>query len=270
MTSARVFITGGAGGLGREMAALWRARGARVLIGDIDLAAAEATAKDIGATAIRCNVTSAEDFATVADWIRDNWGGLDVLVNNAGVAQMGPLDKTSIEDWEWAININILGMVRASHALLPLMGSGAQMLNIASMAAMLHLPSAAAYNATKSAVLAISETLMLELEPRGVSVHVACPAFFRTDLAKNMRAADAHAARVTTRLVERSRLGAPEIAASILAGLDRGQTHIFTHPNSRRAWMFKRALPFRAYLGMMRKQLKKLDERLARPGGERQ
>ncbi len=263
----RVFITGGAGGLGREMARLWAARGAQVLIGDIDLDAAQTTASEIGASAIRCDVTSPEDFAQVATWISDHWGGLDVLVNNAGVAQMGPMDKTTVEDWQWAIDINVLGIVRACEALLPLMGAGGRMLNIASMAAMLHLPGAAAYNATKAAVLAISETLMLELEPRGISVQVACPAFFRTDLAKNMRASDAESARVTTRLVERSRLGAPEIAAAILGGFDTGTPHIFTHPNSRRTWLFKRYLPFGTFQNMMRKQLKKLEQRLARPQG---
>jgi len=263
----RIFITGGAGGLGREMAALWAARGARVLIGDIDLLAAQTTAAEIGATAIRCDVTSAEDFAQVADWIAESWGGLDVLVNNAGVALMGPMDRTSAQDWQWAININVLGIVRACETLLPLIGSGGRVLNIASMAAMLHLPGAAAYSATKAAVLAISETLMLELEPRDISVQVACPAFFRTDLAKNMRASDAQSARVTARLVERSRLGASEIAAMILSGFDKGDRHIFTHPNSRRAWLFKRYLPFGLFLGMMRKQLKKLESRLARPSG---
>lgn len=263
--SLRIFITGGAGGLGREIARIYASRGARVLIGDINFDAAQATASEIGATAIACDVTQEDDLVAVAAWLHDNWGGLDYLVNNAGVAQMGPIAATTIDDWNWALDINLLGGVRAIRACLPVMGEGARIVNIASMAAMLYLPNAAVYNASKAAVLALSETLMLELRPRGITVQVACPAFFRTDLARNMRAADDTAAKMTARLVDRARLGAPDIARAVVQGIDRGDSHILTHPDSARMWRLKRYLPFGSYMGLMRKQLAKLDARMARP-----
>lgn len=262
----RVFITGGASGLGCELARQLAEQGALVLIGDIDADAARATAAQIGGHAIKCDVRSMADFEAAAQWIRDHWGGLDLLVNNAGVAQMGPLDQTPIADWQWIMDINVFGIVRGCQAMLPLMGPGAQVLNIASMAAMLYLPNSAAYNAAKSAVLAISETLMLEWDPKGISVHVACPSFFRTDLARNMRATDPETERVTKRLVERSRLGADQIAARVLTGLAKGTPHILTHDTAGRSWRQKRFLPFGIYLNMMRKQISKMNERMARPG----
>lgn len=261
----RVFITGGGAGLGRALARQLADQGALVLIGDIDMAAAQEAADEIGGFAIKCDVRREDDFNSVNQWLSDHWGGIDLLVNNAGVAQMGPLDKTPIADWQWIMDINVLGIVRACQALLPIMAPGARVLNIASMAALLYLPNSAAYNATKSAVLAISETLMLEWEHRGISVHVACPAFFRTDLARSMRSTDPETERVTKRLVERSRLGADQIAGLILAGLANGKPHILTHDTSRRSWLLKRFLPFDTYEKMMRKQIKHMNARMARP-----
>ncbi|MGH1412973.1 MAG: SDR family oxidoreductase [Pelagimonas sp.] len=261
----RVFITGGAGGLGRALAQQLTATGAQVLIGDIDHAAAQKTATEIGATAIRCDVTSTDDLNAVATWLQTTWGGVDLVINNAGVAQMGPLDQTPIDDWQWIIDINVLGSVRCAQALAPIMPPGSQMLNIASMAAMLYLPNSAAYNASKAAVLAISETLMLEWEPRGISVHVACPSFFRTDLARNMRASDGATRAMTTRMVERARISADDVAATILSGLAKGTPHILTHKPAFKSWLFKRYLPFSMYLNMMRKQLAALDARLKTP-----
>jgi NAD(P)-dependent dehydrogenase (short-subunit alcohol dehydrogenase family) len=263
----RVFVTGGAAGLGREIALLLVRSGARVLIGDLELEAAKETAAVIGATAICCDVRSGSDLDKAAAWVRENWGGLDLLVNNAGVAQMGAIDKTDVEDWRWILDINVLGTVRTTQAFLPLMKPGARILNIASMAALLHLPGSSAYSASKAAVLALSEALMLELEDRGIAVHVVCPAFFRTNLARNMRAADEASAKVTARLVERSRMGPDAIARTILDRLEKGDRHIFTHPNSKRSWLLKRYLPFAMFQNIMRKQLKKLETRMSRSGG---
>lgn len=264
--SLHVFITGGANGLGRELAKCWIAQGAQVLIGDVDREAVEQTAGEIGAAGIPCDVRVEADFIAVCQWIETHWDGrLDLLVNNAGVAQMGPIEKTALGDWQWIMDINVLGTVRACHTLLPLMPPGARIVNIASMAALVHLPNASAYNASKSAVLAISETWMLELEARGITVHVVCPAFFRSGLAANMRATDERAAATTTRLVERSRLDAAAIAERILRGVEAGEPHIFTHPQSRKSWLLKRYLPFSWFQKLMRKQLKKLDARLSRP-----
>lgn len=259
MTARRVFITGGAAGLGAALARQLTAEGAQVCVGDINAPKVRETAGFV-----TCDVTQADDVAQAAAWVQNNWGGVDLVINNAGVAQMGPLEQTPDADWQWIFDINVMGIVRTTQALTPMMraqGHG-MFLNIASMAGFLHLPNMAAYNATKAAVVALSETMMMELEDAGIATHVACPSFFRTDLAKRMRASDADTARKTTRLVERARIGADEVAAAILAGLARGEHHIFPHPEGKKAWQAKRSLPFETFLQGMRADVAKMEARM--------
>ncbi len=268
----RVFITGGAAGLGKALALNYAKQGVKVCVADIDDKAGEATLAELinlGAEAayLHCDVCTSEDLAGAAQWLSDNWGGVDLVVNNAGVAQMGPIEKVSIEDWQWIIDINILGIVRSTKAFLPLFkaqGSG-RFVNVASMAGYLYMPDAAAYNATKAAVIAMSETLMLEFEKYNVGVQVVCPAFFRTDLAKNMRSSSEESELMTKRLVERARIGADEIAEKIADGIRQNTSHIFTHPEAEQALKAKQSMPFADFLNMLRGQVAQIAERMARP-----
>ncbi|MBN3789177.1 SDR family oxidoreductase [Burkholderia sp. Ac-20353] len=269
MKPQRVFITGGASGLGRELALHYARAGASVLIGDIDDDRGQALVKDLVRMGVRshylpCNVREEADLQRAADWLRANWGGVDVLYNNAGVAQMGPIADVSLDDWQWVVDINLLGVVRGCKVFTPMLraqGSG-KIVNVASMAGLLHLPKAAAYNATKAAVVALSETLQLELARDNIYVSVACPAFFRTDLAKHMRASDAESERFTKRLVERARVGPEEIARKIANGVARGDTHILTHADSLKAWRMKRYLPYAWYLRLIGRQVAKIEARM--------
>ena len=275
MSGTRIFITGGASGLGRALAERHARAGWRVCIGDLDV---ERCAEALAAIrthsphshALACDVTREEALLAAADWLQREWGGVDVVVNNAGVAQMGGIADTSLDDWQWAVDINLLGVVRGCKVFVPLLraseagGRGGQLVNIASMAGLVHMPQAAAYNATKAAVVALSETLQLELETEGIRVSVVCPAFFRTDLAKNMRAATPQLEGMTRRLVERARIGADEIAQRIFDGIQRGDPHILTHPEARRFWRLKRLLPHRIYLALMRRQLARVAARMQR------
>ena len=265
MSARRVFITGGGAGLGREFARQLAASGAKVCISDIDAVAGVATAKEIGGHFIKCDVRSETDLQAAARWMKAEWGGVDLLINNAGVAQMGTLTDTPVGDWQWIVEINLLGTVRGCKTFAPLLAeTQGTILNIASMASFLHLPGAGAYNATKAAVLALSETLMLELEQDGITTHVACPSFFRTGLAQNMRAGDDKARAMTERLVERSRTNPADVAAAILDGMERGEPRIFIDKRTRKALRMKNWLPFSRYLGGLRKEVAKLDARMAR------
>jgi NAD(P)-dependent dehydrogenase (short-subunit alcohol dehydrogenase family) len=269
--TGRVFITGGAAGLGRALALRYARAGWRVCIGDIDAVRCAEIETALRAHspeshALACDVMREEDLLAAATWLKQSWGGVDVVVNNAGVALMGGIGETSMDDWRWIVDINLLGVVRGCKVFTPMLRAqgGGQLVNIASMAALIHLPHAAAYNATKAAVVALSETLQLELEADRIRVSVVCPAFFRTDLAKNMRATNRELEDMTKRLVERARIGADEIADRIFAGVSRGEAHILTHPEGRTAWRLKRYLPYRAYLAMARRQLQKVQARMAR------
>ena len=134
----------------------------------------------------------------------------------------------------------------------------------AGSAALVSQPAATTVARTTAAVVALSETLQLELEPDRIGVSVVCPAFFRTALAQNMRASNPQLESMTKRLVERARSGPDEIAQLIFEGVERGDTHILTHPEARRAWRLKRYLPYRWYLAMMRRQLAKVEARMQR------
>lgn len=257
----RIFITGGASGLGRALAERYARAGWRVCIGDLDVArcadalAAITAAGGVG-HALACGVTRDEDFESAAAWLKENWGGVDVVVNNAGVAQAGLIADVPLQDWRWIIDINLLGVVRGCRVFTPMFrdqGHG-RFINVSSIAGLLHMPGMASYNATKAAVVALSETLHLELERDHIGVTVVCPAFFRTNLASTMRATDPRLEALTRKLVGSSRHSAEWIADLVYRGAERGDFFVVTHRDSLVAWMLKRLLPHRAFTALARRE----------------
>lgn len=265
MNAQRIFITGGASGLGRALAERYARAGWQVCIGDIDDTAGAETLtalQQLGATAhaLRCDVTRDDDFDAAAAWLRTHWGGVDVVVNNAGVAAAGGIAELPMQDWLWSVDINLLGVVRGCRTFTPLFrtqGHG-HLVNIASMAGLIHAPMMAAYNATKAGVVALSETLKIELAPDRIKVSVVCPGFFRTGIARNMRATGADVKHITHKLVDRAKAGADQIAQQIFEGVARGDFHILTHADGRAAWRIKRYAPYRWYAALMARQTRGL------------
>ncbi len=273
MSTPRIFITGGGSGLGRALAQRYAQAGWRVCIGDIDEAGSAQTLALIqgqaaAAHALSCDVTQDADLEAAANWLQSQWGGVDVVVNNAGVAAAGGIAEMTMRDWHWIVDINLLGVVRGCRAFTPLFRRqrSGHFVNIASMAGLVHPPKMAAYNATKAAVVALSETLKLELEPDGIRSSVVCPAFFRTNIANNMRATDADTERVTHKLVDRAKIGADEIARQIFDGVAKGDFHILTHAEGRLAWRIKRYAPYRMFSALMARETRRMMGR--RPPGD--
>ncbi|MBQ0795882.1 MULTISPECIES: SDR family oxidoreductase [Zhongshania] len=260
MGSKRVFITGGASGLGRALANRFADAGYSVCIGDVDdgrgaEALAELKAKG-QAHYVNCDVTKEHALQSAADWLLSNWGGVDIVINNAGVASAGGIAEFSMDDWEWIVNINLLGVVRGCKVFTRLMreqGSG-HIVNIASLAGLIYPPKMASYCATKAAVVALSETMSLELDADNINVSVVCPSFFRTNLAESVRASDADSQAATQRLVNKAKLGADEIAGRVFNSIEKGEFYILPHPEGRSIWRLKRWLPFKRYRAMMLKQ----------------
>lgn len=251
----RVFITGGASGLGRALAEHYARLGGRIGIGDInDARGAETLAAlhALGAEAfyIRCNVTVEDDLIAARDAMLAQYGGVDLLFNNAGVAQSGPIDETTLADWQWIIDINLLGVVRGCRVFTPVMKrqKSGTIVNIASMAGLINPPQMAAYNVTKAAVVALSETLKVELHRYGISVSVVCPAFFRTNLHETQRSTSEDLGNFTRKLVGKAKVGPEEIAARVAAGVARQRFHILTHRAEARIWLFKRFAPYSVYV----------------------
>ncbi|MEO6324986.1 MAG: SDR family oxidoreductase [Thermoanaerobaculia bacterium] len=276
--SPRVFITGGASGLGRALAERYAEAGYRVCIGDIHEERGRETlaalsAHGVGAHFQHCDVTQAADLASAAEWLAASWGGVDVVINNAGVAACGGIGELSIADWQWIVDINVLGVVRGCQAFLPIFlrqGRG-HFVNVASVAGLVHPAQMSAYCATKAAVVAISESLRIELEPDRINVSVVCPSFFRTNLTESLRSGNDEIARATHAMVDRSRTTPEEIAAIVYEGVARGDLHIVTHADGRFAWRLKRFAPVSLYLRLMRKSTQdmllrgKPDHRRVRP-----
>lgn len=261
----RIFVTGGASGFGRAIAERWARAGYKVCIGDIHDARGIETLdalKKLGATAhsLRCDVTEEEDLQAAAKWLEENWGGVDVVVNNAGVAVGGSIEETSIDDWRWIVDINLLGVVRGCKVFTPMFkkqGSG-RFVNVSSMAGLIHPPMMSAYNATKAGVVAISETLRVELAPSNIEVTVVCPSFFRTNLTETMRTGNANTARITHKLVNKAKRGADEIADLTFRGVERGDFHVLTHADGKVAWMLKRLAPFSVYAAAITRNTKRM------------
>ncbi|MGO4450096.1 SDR family oxidoreductase [Phyllobacterium sp. TAF24] len=252
----RIFVTGGASGLGREIALRWAREGALICIGDLNDARGQETLdliKAAGGEGIyrHCDVTKLEDLQAVAGELLRQWGGVDVVFNNAGVGTAGALASETIEQWQWVLDINLLGVVRGCQAFAPVFkaqGKG-HFVNTASMAGLVHPPMMGSYNAVKAAVVAFSETLRVELAPNNIGVTVVCPSFFRTNLTESLRS-PAAAAKIE-RLFEKAPITAAEIADRIYRAVEANQYLVLPHAGDRKAYFFKRFMPVNAYLNFM-------------------
>ncbi|MDI1301904.1 MAG: SDR family oxidoreductase [bacterium] len=258
--SKRIFITGGASGLGLAIARRYAADGWRVCIADVNDERGQdalATLKPYAADSLylHVDVTREEDLQAAADELQNRWGGVDVVVNNAGVAQAGAIEDVPLADWLWIIDINLLGVVRGCKVFTPVFKRQGQgyFVNVASMAGLLSPPMMSSYNATKAAVVALSETLQVELADSHIGVSVVCPSFFQTNLADSMRSSDPRLQQMTRKLLKKGGLSADAVAASVFDSVHRQQFYILPHADAGRIWMFKRYSPRTAYAWLLKR-----------------
>jgi NAD(P)-dependent dehydrogenase (short-subunit alcohol dehydrogenase family) len=261
MASSRVLVTGGSSGLGASLVAAYAARGADVLVCDLVEPAGSASGSANGSNAfVRLDVRSGDDWAAAREWVQREWGGLDVLVNNAGVAGGGRVDVATLEEWQWITEINLFGVVRGTRTFTPTFKQqrSGTVVNIASLAGLVHPAGMASYNAVKAAVVAFTETLGHELAEYGVTAHAVCPSYFRTGLVDAMQGSDHAVGEVIGALVANAPLGPDDIAREVLAGVDRGEELILPDDAARAAYQLK--LSDRpAYDAVMRKQAARLN-----------
>ena len=165
-------VTGGGSGIGLATARLLAARGASVAAIDLDPAAAD------GATLpVVADVTSEDSLRTAIATVVEQFGGLDVLVNNAGIGATGTVEDNSDEEWRRVLDVNLLGIVRASRAALPHLrrSPAAAIVNTCSIAAVVGLPRRALYSATKGAVLALTLAMAADHVGEGIRVNCVVP-----------------------------------------------------------------------------------------------
>lgn len=267
MMQNRMMVTGAGSGLGREIALRWAREGWRLALSDINeagLAETLAMVREVGGDGFtqRCDVRDYSQLTALAQACEAKLGGIDVLVNNAGVASGGFFDELSLEDWDWQIAINLMGVVKGCKAFLPLLReSRGTIINIASMAALMQAPGMSNYNVAKAGVVALSESLLVELKPQGVAVHVVCPSFFQTNLMDSFRGPTPSMKAQVSKLLEASPITAADIAGHIHQQVAKGVFMILPHEEGRMAWKAKQHNPQAIYdemTAMSEKMLSKL------------
>lgn len=247
MTPAVAVITGAGSGLGRALAKAYAADGYAIVAADIQLDRAVETLALLTGTnhaALHCDIACDASMRALADAVFARYGEVDVLINNAGVASGGSMLDSTFDEWRWMIDLNLLGVVRGVKAFLPKMvarGRG-RIINIASIAGLASAPGMMSYGVAKAAVVALTDQLRAEIAPRGLSAHVACPHFFRTNLIENFKG-DPRFAAVATKMMERARESAGDIADAIKRASDAGTFLIIPTARERAMWRVKRWFP---------------------------
>ena len=222
-------ITGGASGIGRATARLLAARG-DVVLADRDAQGLESARRE-GFDAVTMDVASSTQWSGLADYVAQRYGRLDALVHNAGVARIAPLVETSDEDLESVLRINVLSVLFGTRACWDLLvRTPGCVVNVASVSALVGQDRAAAYVASKGAVVAVTRALAVELAPHGVRVNSVCPGSTATPLLERHFAALPDGAQARRRLEERHPIGrllnAEDIAPTIVHLLGPGAAAI--------------------------------------------
>lgn len=182
-------VTGGTRGIGRAIATSFADAGIRVAIAARTQSECEATARDLSrrsgtdAIGVSCDVRNAVDCARLVDAAVSAFGGLDILINNAGIGAFAPVGEMDVETWDAVIGTNLNSLFYCTHAALPHLRRGTMpwIINIGSLAGKNAFPGGAAYNATKFALIGFSEALMQDVRHDGIRVSYVMPGSVATD-----------------------------------------------------------------------------------------
>ena len=248
-THKRAFITGAASGLGKSFALELAADGWTIGMADNNpqtLAEVKELVTKAGGKPITylLDVADKDQYKEVADRFLFDAEGIDLLFNNAGVGDGSEFETYSLENYEWMVGINQMGVLYGCWYFIPAMkkqGYG-HILNTASAAAISCAPTMAGYNMTKAAVVAISETLYSELYDFGIHVSCIQPTYFKTNIAQSVRGGAA-TKKITQTFIERSGLEANEMAKEILIRAGNKELYIILPKAARTMWKLKRLAP---------------------------
>lgn len=185
-------VTGGAQGLGRAIAERFVDEGARVVIGDVDLVAAEACAADLGdnvAVAVRCDVTSEEEVTVLVATATKTFGGLDVMVNNAGVLRDATMRKMTLDDFRLVLDTHVQGTWLGTRAAAAVMrdNGGGSIVNMSSISGKVGNLGQTNYSAAKAGIVGLTKAAAKEVAHVGVRVNAIQPGLIRTPMTEAMR-----------------------------------------------------------------------------------
>ena len=243
-------VTGGASGIGKAVAAKAAAEGMKVVIADIEEGALKEAERELSGggaevLAVVCDVAEADSVRGLRDRALDRFGAVHLVHNNAGVGLGGPIWEIPESDWRWILGVNLWGVVHGIATFVPVLleqGEG-HVVNTASIAGLTTAPFLGPYNATKQAVVAMSETLYKDLQAAGVSeigVSVLCPGFVQTRIAESdrnrpswARGRDVEgtaAMREAIQSLVDAGIPAEEVGRQVIDAVRNGTFYILTHP----------------------------------------
>lgn len=247
-------ITGAASGIGRATAVALAREGARVAAVDLDRAGLAETSSRIAAiggevTTYLIDVASRDAVYAFAQEVESAYGGADIVINNAGVAQVASVEELAYEDFEWVMNIDFWGMVYGTKAFLPQLRAKGQghIVNVSSVFGLFSVPTQAAYNSAKFAVRGFTEALRHEMRGSGIAVSCVHPGGIKTNIMRNARFLQS----VQTTVREEAATGfdrlartTPERAAEvIISGIKKNKGRILIGPDAKVLDLIQRLMP---------------------------
>lgn len=245
-----IAITGASGGIGRAIAEMFIAQGARVAISD--LKSPEATATAIGALAVKCDVTDEAQVQNFIETAEKAHGPIDVFVSNAGVGFGDPKHAADASNEAWELNwqVNVMSSVYAARALLPAWkkrGEGRFVIT-ASAAGLLNQIGSASYSSTKHAAVSFAESIAIRHWDQGIRAHCICPQYVRTDMTKGFAMAENSADGL---------LEPEDVAAALLASMQKDEFLVLSHPVVGE-YFKNRAFSYQSYITGMNKLKQKM------------
>lgn len=249
--NARAVVTGAGSGIGRAFALELAKRNGEVICADISQPRAEETVALIAALggtahAVVCDVSRREQVEDLALFAELTFGRAPTLViNNAGVGIGGtPVGEIGFDDWNWALGINLWGVIHGCELFAPAMKAAGEggFINVASAAGFGAAPLMAPYNVGKAGVMSLSETMAAELSGTGVRVTVLCPTFVKTNVAVDGRITAA-GTKIADRLMQATGFTADKVAIDALDKYDRGRLYVVPQIDAKILWRLKRIAP---------------------------
>lgn len=242
-------ITGAGSGLGRALALEFAGMGWRIGIVDINDVSSKETLRKVeqaggeGAV-LHTDVTDPKAVKEMADHFFSLWKGVDIPVNNAGIAIGGAVGDVPLDQWNTIVDVNFWGMLYGCHEFIPKMKAqgGGHILNIASAAGFLCLINMSSYNVTKAAVIALSETLRVEVAPYNINITVACPLFFKTGLISDMKISEPFMKEVAE-IGFQNGYPADKIAKKLIKAVKRNKLYVVPMFYGKLLWLNKRLTP---------------------------
>lgn len=256
MSNTYSIITGAASGLGKAIASQLQKEYRPLIL--VDSKKIESTYARV--VAIQGDVSDPQTWAKVVAVLEEDNAQVDLLANCAGLTATGDVEAIDLTTWHWVMNTNFFGIVNACHYLVPFFKKQktGKILNIASRAGISSVPQMAPYNASKAAIISFSETLYSELKEFRISVTVACPSYFQSNLAKGMKSQNEIQKQLATKFIETAERTADAMAEEILNAVKNNDLYYFPSGEDRNLWRLKRLFPLFALNLVTKKYVKEL------------